>query len=246
MRISQIGILNGFLGTILLHLFVGVIFFGAKITALYNQVVQVQVETPETIKQEQIEKELQQRKKISVEQIADDFIAAQNRRNVGVNVSDKSQASNEKDIQQVEEDIDAANKQIASVQENLDNQDKLIQSKTDEGELLSQPKKTEKIQGKLAVYKGPTNIYYDLKNRRDLSLYVPVYKCQGNGKVVIVIDVNKAGEVESASIDKMNSDNDDCLFEAAIDAAKRSTFNADFTKAPQKQKGTLTYLFVAQ
>jgi TonB family protein len=246
MRISQVGILNGFLGTIILHLLIGIIFFSAKISGMYSQIVQVQVETPTTIHEEEVEKEKQQHKKMSVDQMADAFIASHNRRNIGVNVWDKSSPVSDKEIQQADEDIDAANKQIADIQKNLDNQDKIIQSQTDEGQPITTPKKSKKIQGKLVVYKGPTNIYYDLSNRRDLNLYVPVYKCQGNGKVVVFIEVDKAGEVTDASIDKSQSETDDCLSDAAIDAAKRSTFNADFAKAPPKQKGTITYLFVAQ
>jgi len=96
------------------------------------------------------------------------------------------------------------------------------------------------------VFKGPTNIYFDLTNRKQTDLYVPVYKCQGNGKVVVIITVTQAGEVENAAIDKTVSDNDECLIEAASDAALRSKFNSDFEKAPVKQKGTITYLFVAQ
>ncbi len=159
MRISQVGILNGFLGTIILHLLIGIIFFSAKISGMYSQIVQVQVETPTTIHEEEVEKEKQQHKKMSVDQMADAFIASHNRRNIGVNVSDKSSPVSDKEIQQANEDIDAANKQIADIQKNLDNQDKIIQSQTDEGQPVASPKKSKKIQGKLAVYKGHEPIF---------------------------------------------------------------------------------------
>ena len=241
MKITQAGIMNGLLGTIILHLLVGIIFFSAKLKTLYNDQVQVQVETPETVHQEELEQK-QAQKKISVEQRADAFIASHRRSNIGVNVADKTHAATDNEMQQTEEDIEAAKKQIASIQANLDNQDKYIQSKTDQKPNISSEKKTVKIKGKLAVYKGPTNIYYDLPNRRDVYLYVPVYKCQGNGKVVVNIEVSPAGDVTDAIVDKQQSDNDDCLVEAAVDAARRSSFNA----TAQKQEGTITYLFVAQ
>jgi TonB family protein len=238
--------INGLLGTIILHLLAGIIFFFSKITAIYNQNIQVKVETPETIKEEQAAKELEEQKKALLEKMADQFIESQRRSNTGVNTSGKEAATMDKDLQQTQQELEAAKQQIAGIQENLEKQDDLIKSATEEGEKVSAPKKTEKIQGKLAVYKGPTNIYFDLANRTQVSLYVPVYKCQGNGRVVVNISVNQAGEVESADVDKSKSDNDDCLFEAAQNAAMRSKFNSDFTKAPAKQKGSITYLFVAQ
>ncbi len=237
--------LNGFLGTILIHLIAGIIFFYAKLTALYSQTVQIKIETPETIKEEKTEKELEEAKKAMIEKMADAFIAAQHRTNIGVNVAGKGPEVTEKDLQQTQEELDAARKQLAGIQENLDKEDKTIRSTTNDG-VVTETKKKEKIQGKLVVYKGPTNIYFDLTNRSQVNLYVPVYKCEGNGQVVVNITVNQAGEVEDASVDKQKSDENECLFDAAYDAAIRSKFNTDLVKAPAKQKGTITYLFVAQ
>lgn len=245
MRSLNINTINGLLGTIVVHLLIVIIFLYAKIAAIYVQNVQIKVETPETIKEELSERKMEQTKKAMLDKMVDAFIASQHRSNIGVNISGGNPVVSEKDLEQTQEEVDAAQKQLADIQENLDKQEKLVQSATKDGEAMP-VKKTEKIQGKLAVYKGPTNIYFDLPGRNDVYLYVPVYKCEGNGQVVVNISVNQNGIVENASIDKLKSDQDDCLFEAAYDAALRSKFNSDFTKAPQKQKGTLTYLFVAQ
>lgn len=245
MRSININFINGFLGTIILHLIIGIIFFYSKIAGLYYQTVQLKIETPEILKEELAEKKMEEMKKAMLDRMADAFIASQRRSNIGVNLSGDNPAVSEKDLQQTSEEVEAARRQLAEIQSNLDNQDKLIQSKTNEGVAVP-VKRTEKIQGKLAVYKGPTNIYYDLPGRNDVYLYVPVYKCQGNGLVVVNIVVNQSGEVESAEIDKLKSSDDECLFEAAVDAANRSKFNSDFNKALLKQKGTITYIFVAQ
>jgi TonB family protein len=246
-KTANYSLINGFLGTIILHLIVGIVFFSAKISGIYNQTAQVIVETPESIRQEQEELKKAPTKAEMLNKMADAFISAQNRRNIGVNQSSNDPAASEADLKQIQEDIANAQKQIASVQENLDNQSRPIESNTDEGKAIpTENKKKEKIQGKLAVYKGPTNIYFDLANRREISLYVPVYKCEGNGRVVINITVNAQGEVEDASINKAGSDTDECLNEAALDAAQRSKFNTAPANTPQKQKGTITYLFVAQ
>lgn len=249
MKVSTLGFVNGLLGTIILHLLVLIVFFAAKITGISQTTTTIQIINPETFKKEVLEKlenqEKAEKKRQMLDKMADAFISGQMRKNTGVNVADKTSPTTDKELQQVQEEIEAARKQQADIQQNLDNADKLLSTESDLGKPV--PKKhTEKIQGKKAVFKGPTNISYDLIGRNDVSLPIPVYKCQGNGRVVVIINVNQAGEVESASIDKSLSDLDDCLFEAALKAAKKTKFNADFAKAPLKQKGTITYLFVAQ
>ncbi len=96
-----------------------------------------------------------------------------------------------------------------------------------------------------ANYQGPTHVFYDLSNRYKIELPIPIYKCEGSGKVVVKIEVNQDGDITWSKIDQDNSTNDQCLIEAALSAVKRTTFNPD-TNAEPKQPGTITYLFVAQ
>jgi hypothetical protein len=97
-----------------------------------------------------------------------------------------------------------------------------------------------------AAYSGPTRIYYSLEGRIHISLPLPIYKCEGSGKVVLDIIVNPRGYVISATVKDDESTSDDfCLHEMAKDAASRSRFNLD-PSAPNRQQGTLTYHFVAQ
>jgi hypothetical protein len=97
-----------------------------------------------------------------------------------------------------------------------------------------------------ANYKGPTRIYYDLQGRNHTYLPIPIYKCQGSGKIVLVIDVNQRGFVENASVvNSESTTNDDCLIETAVGTALVSRFVPNLN-APRIQKGTLTYIFVAQ
>ncbi len=94
-------------------------------------------------------------------------------------------------------------------------------------------------------YKGPTVISYFLKDRKALRLPVPAYKCEGGGQVVVDIEVLTDGTVGKASIDTQNSVIDDCMNQAAINAAKASLFTVA-ASAPSRQKGSITYLFVPQ
>ena len=98
----------------------------------------------------------------------------------------------------------------------------------------------------LQIIKGPTRIYYDLAGRTHTYLPIPIYKCQGSGKVVLSIEVNQKGIVEKAQIiAKESTTSDPCLSETAVTTALISRFNSDFN-SPKIQTGTLTYQFVAQ
>jgi hypothetical protein len=60
------------------------------------------------------------------------------------------------------------------------------------------------------------------------------------------MEVNQKGIVENASIIEGESTaKDECLMETAIGSALRSRFEPNLN-APRIQKGTLTFIFVAQ
>lgn len=242
MKSKKLSYINGILATVLVHLLAALLFLTVKITGLQNAPVQVVVEASQEQKEEKAEKlETLEEKQVRLEELqkmADAFIGRQNRSNVGVNVSGKEPSTS--DLKQIQSEIEQAQKQIAGIKDNLEKQ-KATPDKEPEGSEPVAQKHTEKPQGKLAVYKGPTNIYYDLPNRRDVFLYVPVYKCEGYGRVVVQITVNAEGNVIAAKINKSASDDDECLYNAAYDAAMRSRFNAG-----EVQKGSITYQFVAQ
>lgn len=96
-----------------------------------------------------------------------------------------------------------------------------------------------------AKVKGNVVVSYDLENRNDVYLHKPAYQCEGGGQVVVNITVNRNGKVIAASIAGATNTSDQCMLEMAIQAAKASTFNTS-ASAPEKQKGTITYLFVPQ
>ncbi len=97
-----------------------------------------------------------------------------------------------------------------------------------------------------ANFQGPTRIYYDLSGRNHIFLPLPIYKCEGSGKVVLVIEVNQRGYVERTTVAQAESTaTDECLIESAIGTAMRSRFESKLD-GPKIQKGLLTYIFVAQ
>lgn len=95
-------------------------------------------------------------------------------------------------------------------------------------------------------YSGLSSVFYSLKGRHKLILPIPVFKCEESGRVRVEITVNRKGKVVKAKVIEKESDSyDDCLFEAALNAAYRSRFNAD-NSSLQKQVGSITFNFIRQ
>ena len=98
---------------------------------------------------------------------------------------------------------------------------------------------------KNVFYAGESNIVYYLENRYHVSLPIPVYLAQGGGKVIIDIEVNREGKVVRATPRNNPSVRDDKIFLYATAAASRTVFNKD-ESAPEIQRGTIHYTFIAQ
>ncbi len=105
---------------------------------------------------------------------------------------------------------------------------------------LYMPKKNEP-----ARVEGLTTVTYDLVGRTDTYLDIPAYLCMGQGAVVIRVTVDQDGRMRSAEIDEARTRADDCMRENALRSAKAARFNSA-TTAPDPQRGTMTYIFLAQ
>jgi hypothetical protein len=98
---------------------------------------------------------------------------------------------------------------------------------------------------KRSSFKGKSNIRYLLGNRYHVQLPIPVYLAQGGGEVVVDIIVNRNGEVLAANPRENSKSGDPSILAYARQAAEKTIFNTD-GNAPEKEHGTITYLFVAQ
>jgi TonB family protein len=94
-----------------------------------------------------------------------------------------------------------------------------------------------------AQYDGAVTVRYNLEGRTGRDLDVPGYTCEGGAQVEVLIEVNPSGRVVSASL--ISGEEESCFGLAALRSARRARFNVS-SKAPAKQQGRLTYLFVAQ
>ena len=105
----------------------------------------------------------------------------------------------------------------------------------DEGEADKQ--QDRKVKGRVTVSFSLTNPV-----RTSRYLHIPAYRCEAGGDVVVCITVDRGGEVIAA---KVESGGDDCMRETAVSAAYASRFNID-SSAPERQQGTITYIFIPQ
>jgi len=89
-------------------------------------------------------------------------------------------------------------------------------------------------------------ISYDLGGRGARNLPKPVYNSPEQGKIVVSIKVNRAGQVTYASAGaKGTTISEINLRQQAESAARKTQFAAD-DAAPEEQRGTITYVFVKQ
>lgn len=124
-----------------------------------------------------------------------------------------------------------------------DGQNIVDESPEDYVNVPSQVKDTPKP--KKEVYTGPSVLEWSLDGRKASLLKIPAYRCLGAGEVRVIITVNNQGNVVDAKVDENVSSIDSCLREFAVRAARLSRFSVSQT-APSNQKGTITYLFIAQ
>jgi len=98
---------------------------------------------------------------------------------------------------------------------------------------------------KQSNFKGKSNIHYSLENRYHALLPIPVYLAEGGGEVIVDIVVDREGKVLRAEPRQNPNISDMTVLAYAKQAAEKTLFNED-PKAPEKQKGTITYMFLAQ
>jgi flagellar biosynthesis regulator FlaF len=246
------GKIVGILGTVIIHLIAAIIFMSFQLQGLKTkekQIEKFEIEFAAIEEKKVVEKPVEL-PPTSVENILHDDVEMLN---IARNLSSKSEEKiDAKDyIDKVKEELIESGK--LGTDNYLDRQGGNNQMTEDDQYILENKEEKEKKEEKAndsqkmaANYHGPTRIYYDLQGRNHTYLPIPIYKCQGSGKVVLIIEVNQKGNVENASImDGESTAKDECLIETAVSTALISRFEPNLN-APKIQKGTLTYIFVAQ
>jgi hypothetical protein len=233
------GKLVGILGTVMIHLIAGIIFMSFQISSLHNEMKDVfQLEfTPEDEIKPEDKAKLVEVPATTVEKIMQ---GEEELLNIARNMANKGDPKiNPADyIDKVKEELIRSGK--LGKDNYIDEQKRAAAMKGDENITIGEkdtvrykPDAPDKSQEMAANYKGPTRIYYDLAGRTHTYLPIPIYKCQGEGKVVMSIQVNQKGIVEKVQVlENESSTADPCLVETA--------------NSPRIQTGKLSYHFVAQ
>ncbi|GAA4273456.1 hypothetical protein U6A24_19205 [Aquimarina gracilis] len=144
------------------------------------------------------------------------------------------------DHDEIEERIKSLmeSEELAQSEETLTNEDSEVPLEDKENE---EAKKEEKELEEEETNNRNSSLTYNLKGRKALELPNPVYTCNGNGKVVVKIEVNKNGYVIDAKVDKKASTTrNECLFDNAMEYARQALFSRTTI---EEQEGSITYYF---
>jgi hypothetical protein len=245
------GKLAGILGAIIVHLVAAIIFMVVQIGTLdineYTREYQIALEDISEPEKKEFQSIVQG---TSLEKI---FQGDQEILNIARNLANQPDVKiNAEDyIDKVKEELIESGK---LGKDNYIDEQKKAMDNVQEGNVALEKKEENNVENNkpkvsqemAANFSGPTRIYYNLPGRTHAYLPIPIYKCEGSGKVVLAIEVNPKGIVVGAKIITAESTTTDpCLIETAVNSALISKFNPEI-KAQKIQAGTLTYHFVAQ
>jgi len=239
-------IFTAVMATVIAHLIVAIIFMSLKISALKSKVAS---EVYITLEQE-IEEQSTTEK--DIEEMTQDEIAKYASLEQIVNIA-KNIADEPMDIDPAEYQDRVKDELIKSGQLSESNyiDEKKGAEAADDEEIAvvdkeQKPVEVLKKKEKYTTFRGPTRIFYELSGRHHTYLPIPIYKCEGAGQISLSIEVDRQGNVLSATpASKLSTTSDECLTETAVTYALKTKFNSD-ESAPSVQKGFLTFVFVSQ
>lgn len=234
---------NSILATIGLHLMIVIVFLWFKLGEVREkQKEQVLIEFNEEIRFPEDEKA---KLEDAGGGLTDDMpvLSAREVHSIASNVASKldEEISTQKFEQQVLQELGISSLKSEPLQDDI--------KPSDDENAIGQPANNENTDNEPYVpnvlRKDNTTVSYFLENRWHSYIYIPTYKCQGGGTVIIDIVINQTGKVISAVIAENKSTRDECLREEAYRSATTARFNSD-PKSPAKQLGTITYVFLSQ
>ena len=237
----------GLLVTVVLYLIAAILFVSYKIVVFENPTTTMYVDLVDPEEPEPPEPDEQEKK--PVEEIdPGQYEQVMNRasdQNAKMDVTLKDDRGTQADkllaeAERVQQELAAGQQAFRSGMDEIAAMSKRSKpqkaASTNKSDKSTSENQTVKVQGNVTVS-------YDLAGRTATYLHVPAYQCREGGTVVVGITVNRNGEVIGAEVEKASPG--ECIAERALQAARASSFNADGS-APERQRGTITYVFVAQ
>jgi len=233
----------GIMGTVIFHLLLMIVLLSMQIAALHEvEKIEIELVAPpeELVKKIQEEKQRREelRKKVSQEEVQKML------RSIAVNEETKKSPASSSGIRQYMEEI----KKELAAESRYGSRYKVVKDKNytqDSLQYLRDRKEAMLDSLKSTFYSGKSSVSYRVEGRYARFLPIPVFKCEFGGEVVVTIGVDPRGRVQRAEVVAGESKQDDCLWEAAVNAALRSRFN-EKPGAPALQVGRITYNFVKQ
>ncbi len=234
---------NGILATIAVHLFIITLILILKIRTYTEQEYQIMIDLSQVDMEMPIQDPQEQE---NIQEMIREMRQEYNipsAPNIPVNVAENRAIANiDQMVRDIKTEMNITDPPRDRPEEIAQPEDRLLENEA----RIYEDKYPTNAEGERTIYKGPTTISYELEGRRHVYMPIPVYKCQGQGKIVVSITVNREGYVLSAKVNASASSTQDiCLTETAIKDAERSRFNISNT-ADTRQQGTITYQFVAQ
>lgn len=235
---------NSILGAISLHLMIVIAFLGFKLGemgAVKKEQILIEFNA-EIVPQEEYKKPAE----LLGEEIGEPLQLDQRTlHSIASNVASKleSELSTSSYEQQVLNELG-----IASLKSPGGDMEKQTQQEQDENAIDEKQQNTDiknDTEVPNVIRKDNTTVSYFLEGRWHKYIYIPTYKCQGGGTVIMDIVINQLGRVVSVVISDNKSTSDPCLREEAFRSATSAQFNSD-SKASSKQLGTMTYVFLPQ
>lgn len=234
---------HGIMGTLIFHLLAAIFFLSMGIAGLrIPEGTEIELEAlPESEQRKMEEEKLRKeeiRKKTSREEVQKML------QSIAVNENADRRSGKTADAQKyIDEVMKELERENASSGKYKPEKDRHYQA--DSLRNLRDRKETELDSLKSTFYSGESSVSYNVAGRFARLLPIPVFQCEFGGKVVVTVVINRKGAVQRAAVLETGSDPDECLHEAAVNAALRSRFN-EKPDAPALQTGTITYNFVKQ
>lgn len=235
---------TGILAMVCVYLILGILFVGSKIVmgrTAHTESIIIDMQNMEMLEKERERLLEEVRKKNS--QV--DWSAVRN-------VSSNENALNEKLEDAKGTNVHALNEEARRVEEMMQQNRASYESELHgvnasmEAQRKAQTDDKKNSQNKKSdrKLKGMVTVSFSISNptRYSRFLYKPAYRCEGGGEVVVDVVVDRGGNVLQA---KAQSGGNECMREAATSSALISKFDIN-QSAPERQFGTITYIFIPQ
>lgn len=211
-------------------------------TGEFSFVADADGQIPQKLEEEKSQQE-ELIKEIAQQQINEQLTSFTPNTYKSIAVNAQSQSNNSKDNQDNNKQIKDNSSEDKNKQENNNSKESGVDVVSSIESIQKNSNTAES--GKGRGYSGPSVLSWLLDGREAKSLPVPAYKCLGEGKVVVRIEVDREGYVKRASVIGGQSSSSSCHREEAVKAAVKARFDKSLT-APEIQVGEIVYIFVGQ